>query len=595
MNPNNLTNLQIHQLLQQQQNNMTNMNNSFLLSGNNGGMMVPNNVSMGGFTPGQVGMTNFANNQNMMSPALPNVGNMNNAGNMVLNRASTPTSTSTTTTTTSVMQNPTQPTNVNMGIQGNGILPLLLMQNPGLVQLLNLLNQNGIQPTPQLLQTILTQPNLNLGMLQASLNPSMMAANNGGMLANAPMNNVNTIQQPQPNVQPAINNVTMQGMNNLTAKTMLPNTVPPHVTIQNQPGSTIHRSTPTSSITGASTPPPNLLLHNGTPVISNIPSSTPNINNQNISSTVTSNIPSSNTMLTNNVNNLIRSTSIKTEQPVTKIEGLPNTQTGNSFVLLNNMIQNNPTTIGKNTTNIGDAASMMINSSSQIKDKRKLALEPDYRTPFRSLEDCTTRLEPFKEVFHYSIKKDPSWEDKIKSVAERFSKSANIADKHVHEISKREIERAYGPEEDIFFLRKIKELEEKLWESEKEEIIRKREEEKKKSSTSTNGVANTVVMSSGDAEDANLDNLFPELNTANANNMVQLNQSQPMNGVAYNTNNQMSDDLDFDKIFSDEDNSGTTLIDSMYTGQNSAQSPYNNGQSFSMTNQGGFDDNEFFN
>nr|CAG4707763.1 unnamed protein product [Naegleria fowleri] len=568
---------------------MPNMNNSFLLSGNNGGMMAPNNNVPMGFTPGQVGMMNFANNQNMMSTALPNGGSIRNAGNMVLNRASTPTSTSTTTTTTSVMQNPTQPTNINMGMQGNGILPLLLMQNPGLVQLLNLLSQNGIQPTPQLLQTLLTQPNLNLGMLQASLNPSMMAANNGGMMNNV---NMNTMQQPQTTTQPIINNATMQAMNNLTAKTMLPNTVPPHVTIQNQPGTTLHRSTPTSSITGASTPPPNLLLQNGTPVISNIPSSTSNFNNQNISSTVHPNIPSSSTILTSNVNNPLRPTTIKTEQqPVTKIEALSNVPTGNSFVVLNNMIQNNPAMIGKNTTNI-DNTSMMINSTSQIKDKRKLALEPDYRTPFRSLEDCATRLEPFKEVFHYSIKKDPSWEDKIKSVAERFSKSANIADKHVHEISKRELERAYGPEEDIFFLRRIKELEEKLWESEKEEIIRKREEEKKKSSTSTNGGANTVVMSSGDVEDTNLDNIFPELNAANTNNMVHLNPSQPMNGVTYN--NQMGDDLDFDKIFSDEDNSGTTLIDSMYTGQNSAQSPYNNGQSYSMTNQGGFDDNEFF-
>ncbi|EFC43029.1 predicted protein [Naegleria gruberi] len=522
-NNNNLSQLQIQQILQQQQ-QMGGMINPFMLLNQQGGnssggmgngMMGINPSNLAGFQGGQNNMTG-----NFNTPSTSANNNSNN-GVMGLVRASTPTSTSTTTTTSNVIPsvNNTPNTNTNpqsgnpnsmlmalmQASQGNPtLMPLLfqLQNNPQIFQLLQALHSSGVNITPQMLQAIIMNPNLIQTLLQGS--------NTGAMNMNVTPNNNNTTTT--------------------------------HVNIHQPSASSIQRSTPTSS---ASTPPPNLIHQNGNSTITPngmLNLNNPVTNNQIISSQPnTMNMSSNINILANNpVNNPVRHPPFKTEPVVgTKIEGFNPNQPGNSFVTMNNANQNH------------DMYSQ--------KDKKKLALDPDYKTPFRSIDDSIKRLEPFKEAFYYSIKKDPNWDEKIKSVAEKFSKQAKIAEKHVNDVIFRELDRYIPIEQDIFVQRKIFELEKQAWEKEKEELMRRKEEDNKKPSNV--GGDQSVIISSGEVEDPSLEALFREITPQNLN--------QSLNTTIQQTQSQYnSDELDFDKIFSDEDNNNNSSLYQNFSLQN---------------------------
>ena len=564
MNPNNtnattnaLLNLQM-QMLQQQQNN----NNQSSMTPANFMFVNPSSTNPG---MGNSMMTGFPTAQPNIMPS-----------NQILGvRASTPTSTSTTTTntTSNVMNtlpsNTPQMNNPNPTMMGGNPLAMMMAGMGGANNAMGMNAMQALVSNPALLQVVLQNPQL-LQTIMAQMStstgapPSVMTGNNG--MVNTP----NGIGQN--------NNALGSNLGGL-----IMNNTPPNVMNTNTSNVMQHLHRQKSNPTPMSNAPtsPNLMMqHNGNTGNGMISNNMLSSNTISHPQHIPSNISTNNT----NVNNLMRLP--MKEQVHPKIENI----TPSSSHQTGMMNPSNP----MNGVFGGTNSSVVNNPGTTNHNKRKLALEPDYKTSFRSFDDCMTRLDPFKEVFFYVIKRDPAWDDKVTSVAEKFLKSADIADRHVTSIFKREHEREVPLEDDIFFQQKILALEKEAWDKEREELIRKREEEKLRKNIQTGSNVtlqnpnNVVVMQTGGVgnEDPSIDALLQDgAFTAPA---APVQSHQPVNGAygATASYQNYNDDLDFEKIFADDDvTNSNSLIGSMY---NSGQGMQNGSSQYMLGGQSNF-------
>ncbi|KAL9655603.1 hypothetical protein ABK040_002267 [Willaertia magna] len=341
-----------------------------------------------------------------------------------------------------------------------------------------------------------------------------------------------------------------------------------------------NRSTPLSVgpiTTPSSTPPPSsMVVSGGMNTVNGIPmnmmnnmghSQIPNSNLNNLHA----NMVSSHNVINNSTSSAFHTPSSSSMNTNSNNNNIVNTvvtpPTGGGLMNSNNVL----TTTSNNT---GSSSSSLLQNLSK-EQKKKLALQPDYKTNFKSIADIEFRLEPFKEIFFYSIKKDPEWETKVQTVAQKFFKSSQIADQHVMKITKRESENDFQ-EGEIFLTQCLLSLEKASWEREKEEIIKKREEEKMYLMNNNNLMMNTnnnIMMNTNNISrlnthhapeeitmmeggDPSIDALLQEIPVNNGSSSI----PNVSNGGIYNTgggyNTGNDNDINFDDIFGTDDDFG---------------------------------------
>lgn len=112
---------------------------------------------------------------------------------------------------------------------------------------------------------------------------------------------------------------------------------------------------------------------------------------------------------------------------------------------------------------------------SRVEDSEtKRAMNPDYKTPFGSIEDIRDRLGVYR-VFNINSKHaEDDWDVKVTEVTKRFVKhKEKLTDAYSHLVNR---DSRHLPSEEMLFmdLTSLRE-EQKLWEDEKKKILEKRE------------------------------------------------------------------------------------------------------------------------